>query len=393
MERAQPAAVRYTFALGSVAIAFFVRMACDHLLGDRSALDFFLAATAVSAWYGGAGPAILSIVLSTLVGQWFFVPPRHTLIFSDVVDLVETASFIFSGSAIAWLSCAMKRATGRALKELEERRRVEGELQALNGRLEERVDQRTVELRHALHELEAYAHSIAHNLRAPLRGMSGMAELVREQELGRLSDDGRQNLDRIVEASRRMDELILGLLEYSRASREEFSPARVPLADAVREAVRQRREEIASKGASIEVHEPLPDILGHRESVVQVLSQLISNAVKFVAPNVTPSVHLRAEQLGPRVRVWVEDNGIGIDAQYHDRVFGVFERLHRQEDYPGTGIGLAIVRRCMERMGGRAAVDSEPGKGSRFWIEAPAAPVPASAGEPVLVSAWKKQTV
>jgi len=373
------ALVRYGVAIVSVAAAFLVRYACDPLLGSRSAQDFFLAATAVSAWYGGAGPSALSIVLSTLLAQWFFVEPRHSLMVSDVADLVETGSFIFSGSAIAWLSCAMKRATGDAkrnadgaLREVEERRRLSKELETLNEHLEEKVDQRTVDVRHALKELEAYAYSIAHNLRAPLRGMAGLSELLLEDERENLSYEGKSHLERILQATQQMDELIMGLLDYSRVSRGDFPLARVSLDGTVDEAIRDRREDLNAHHAEVSVDSPLPGILGHRAAIVQVLTQLLSNAAKFVAPGVAPRIRIRAERKGARVRLWVEDNGIGIDPQYHDRVFGVFERLHKQEDYPGTGIGLAIVRKCMERMGGRAAVESEIGKGSRFWIEAPA---------------------
>ena len=364
---------RYAVAILSVAIAFFVRYACDGWLKDRSALDFFLAATAVSAWYGGAGPSVLSIVLSMLLGLWFFVPPRHTLLTTDTVDLLETASFIFSGSAIAYLSCAMQRRHAELAREVDERRRIEKELQILNTRLEERVDQRTVDLRRALQELEAYAYSIAHNLRGPLRGMAGLSDILLDEERRNLSYEGRDHLRRIVDASRRMDDLIMGLLDYSRVSREDLPRQRVPLADAVDEAVRRRTDDLHMRKAEIDVRRPMPDVSGHREALVQVLAHLISNAAKFVAPGVDPHIRIWTEQRNGVVRLWVEDNGIGIDPRYHDRVFGVFERLHKQEEYPGTGIGLAIVRKCMERMGGHADVQSEPGKGSRFWIEAPAA--------------------
>jgi signal transduction histidine kinase len=170
-----------------------------------------------------------------------------------------------------------------------------------------------------------------------------------------------------------MDELIMGLLDYSRVSREDIPKERVKLGEAVNEAIRRRRDDLQMRKADIVVEEPLPDVLGHRDALVQVLSHLISNAAKFVAPGVDPHIRIRAERRDAIIRLWVEDNGIGIDPLYHDRVFGVFERLHKQEEYPGTGIGLAIVRKCMERMGGHAAVQSEVGKGSRFWIEAPAA--------------------
>jgi signal transduction histidine kinase len=383
------ALVRYSMAILSVGAAFLARYACDPWLKARSAQDFFLAAIAVSAWYGGAGPSALSILLSTLLAQWFFVPPRHTLIVTDVPDLIETGSFIFSGTAITWLTVLMKRAMGdakrsadAALREVEERRRLSKELQSLNEHLEEMVDRRTVDLRHALKELENYAYSIAHNLRAPLRGMAGLSELLLEDERENLSYEGKNHLGRIIGATQQMDELILGLLDYSRVSRGEFSLGPVSLTDAVNESIRERREDLSAHHAEVSVAGPLPDILGHREAIVQVLSQLLSNAAKFVAPGVAPRIRIRAERNGARVRLWVEDNGIGIDPQYHDRVFGVFERLHKQEEYPGTGIGLAIVRKCMERMGGQAAVESEIGKGSRFWIEAPEAPASGTTSSP-----------
>jgi len=127
------------------------------------------------------------------------------------------------------------------------------------------------------------------------------------------------------------------------------------------------------EGARIDVATPLPGVLGHDVLLLQVVENLLSNAVKFVAPGVSPRVSIRAERKDALVRVWVEDNGIGIPAQYHDRVFGVFERLNRPEEYPGTGIGLAIVRRAVQRMDGRIGFESEVGRGSRFWIELSAA--------------------
>jgi len=365
--------VRYAVAVLSVAVAFFIRYACDGWLQDRSALDFFLAATAVSAWSGGAGPAGLSILLSTILGLWFFVSPRHTIFITDVVDLLETGSFIFAGSAIAYLTCAMKRRQEELAREVEERRRIERELQVLNTRLEERVDERTGDLRRALQELEAYAYSIAHNLRGPLRGMAGLSDILMDDERHNLSFEGQAHLRRIMESARRMDELIMGLLDYSRVSREDVPRLRVPLGEVVDEAIRRRGEDLRRRRADIAVDGPLPDVTGHREALVQVVAHLLSNAAKFVAPGIDPQIRVRAERTGAVIRLWIEDNGIGIDPRYHDRVFGVFERLHKQEEYPGTGIGLAIVRKCMERMGGHASVQSEPGKGSRFWIEAPAA--------------------
>lgn len=352
---------QYGVALLSVAVAFFGRLAFDPILGDRSALDFFLVAAAASAWYGGVGPSALSLVLSLILGLWFFVPPRHSLRIGDIVDVVESLSFVFAGSAIVYFTFRMKRAialsrgsAGEAHREVDRRKQIEQDL------------------RHALQELETYAYSIAHNLRGPLRSVAGMSELLRDEEEN-LSDEGRDQLGRLMESSRRMDALILGLLDYSRASRRDLPLEKVLLADAVAEAVKIQRHDLDQHRATVTVEGDLPEIWGHRLTIVPVLTHLLSNAAKFVAPGVTPRIRIRAERLGPRVRLWVEDNGIGIDPRYHQRVFGVFEHLYPQEQYPGTGIGLAIVRKCMQRMGGEAFVESEVGKGSRFWIEAPAA--------------------
>lgn len=157
---------------------------------------------------------------------------------------------------------------------------------------------------------------------------------------------------------------------YSRLSREEFVPEVVDPDEAVAEAWRQVAE--GSK-AELSVERPLPKVHAHRTILLQVLANLLSNAIKFVAPGVEPRVRVRGERREGKVRLWVEDNGIGIAPEHQGRIFRVFERLHASGEYPGTGVGLAIVRRALERLGGQAGVESQPGRGSRFWIELPGA--------------------
>jgi signal transduction histidine kinase len=123
--------------------------------------------------------------------------------------------------------------------------------------------------------------------------------------------------------------------------------------------------------ASVVVEKPIPEVLGNRTILSQIVSNLLSNAVKFVAPGIKPKIKIRAEYYDNSVRLWVEDNGIGIEPEYQQRIFRLFERLHSAEEYPGTGIGLAIVAKGAERMGGKTGVESAPGKGSRFWVELP----------------------
>jgi len=246
-------------------------------------------------------------------------------------------------------------------------------------RLEERVRARTRELQERNQELEAFAYSISHDLRSPLRAMEGFSQALIEDYGDRLDEVGRQHAERVVKAARRMDQLIDDLLAYSQLTRADLPLARIELQRLVRAALEQLDGDVRTLQARIVVEGELPTVVGHGTTLTQVLVNLVANGVKFVPSERTPEVRLRAEPRGERVRLWIEDNGIGIAPEHHERIFRVFERLHPATNYPGTGIGLAIVRRAMERMGGSAGVESDLGRGSRFWIELPAgATFPAS---------------
>ena len=247
--------------------------------------------------------------------------------------------------------------------------RAQESVRQLNAALERRVQERTSELQDALRELESFSYSIAHDLRAPLRSMMGIGELLAEEFAGPLGPTGADYTQRIRNAARRMDLLIQNLLDYSRLTREELHMDTVDVDVVLKDLLAQMAPELEERKAKVQVDGPFPRLLVHRVTFVQVLTNLISNGIKFVAPGVEPRVRIRAERRDEAVRLWVEDNGIGIDPQYRDRIFGVFQRLHAGSIYPGTGIGLAIVKKAMERMGGRVGLESEPGKGARFWIE------------------------
>jgi PAS domain S-box-containing protein len=246
-------------------------------------------------------------------------------------------------------------------------------VRSANEALEARVQARTRDLEQANADLQAFAHTVAHDLRAPLRNVQGFAEALREDEGERLSPDGRLFTERISVGVVRMDQLITDLLEYSRLGRAELRLERVELAPAVQEVLHQVASDIERTGAAVEVPSSLPAVLAHRSTLVQVLANLVGNALKFVEQPEVPRVRIGAERDGAVVRIWVQDNGIGIAPEHQDRVFRVFERLHGSERYPGTGIGLAIVRRGIGRMGGTVALDSMPGRGSRFTLGLPAA--------------------
>jgi len=253
------------------------------------------------------------------------------------------------------------------------RQREHDELIRLNAELEDRVEERTARLTEANRELDAFAYTISHDLRAPLRAIHGYADALVEDYGEVLPQQGRQYTHRIVAAASRMDALIEDLLAYSRMAREEITVRPVSLSRLIDRAVADAKRLIEETNADVEIKRPLPEVRAHAPMLRQVIDNLLSNAIKFVAAGVKPRVRIWAERRGEGARLWIEDNGIGIDPGHQERIFHPFERLHGVENYPGTGIGLAIVHKGVERIGGASGVVSEPGQGSRFWIDLPIA--------------------
>lgn len=235
--------------------------------------------------------------------------------------------------------------------------------------LEDRVNVRTRKLAQANSDLESYAHSVAHDLRAPLRAMHGFAQALREDYESKLDAPGRTYIDFIETAAQQMDQLIQDLLEYSKIGRSEMSSEEIDLDVVVQHSIEQLEAELVEQHAELRIASPLGTAVGHRSTLVQIVSNLISNSAKFVADGTNPVIEIKSHCSNGAVRLTVADNGIGIAPEHQERIFRVFERLHGAETYPGTGIGLAIVRRGVESLGGRFGVESDRQDGSQFWIE------------------------
>ncbi|RME65632.1 MAG: GAF domain-containing protein, partial [Caldilineae bacterium] len=241
------------------------------------------------------------------------------------------------------------------------------DLQAANRRVARTI----VKLEAANQELESFTYSVSHDLRAPLRAMQGFADALLEDYGALLDETGQEFAWRIVAAARRMDELINDLLQYSRLVRMDVHTTDVSMEDVVQVVLEELQASIAETHARVQVDRPLPQVRGHRRLLQQIIGNLVSNALKFTQPETPPQVRIWAETTKDKVRLWVEDQGIGIEPAHRERIFRIFERLHGIESYPGTGVGLAIVKRAVERLGGRVGVESTPGAGSRFWVELP----------------------
>lgn len=326
--------------------------------------------------------------------------PRHLVLarsrtFLTRVGLI-TFALLFVGVGAAWLAgrwiarplrrvtdAAEAIAAGRSavappVTRTDEIGRLTGAFNTMAGKvakshaqLEAQVAERTAALQETLHELEAFSYTVSHDLRAPLRGMQGFAQALLEDYSPQLDDTARDYARRVVDASRKMDVLIQDLLGYSRLSREQLSIGIVDLDPIATEVSRSVADEVEQRRGRVEIVAPLGHLVGNGRILHQILVNLVGNAIKFIPAEVKPHVRLFTETHNGRRRLWVEDNGIGIAPEHQQRIFRVFERLHGGETYPGTGIGLAIVRRGVERMGGDSGVESSPGRGSRFWIELP----------------------
>lgn len=269
-------------------------------------------------------------------------------------------------------------------RDVTRRKEAEEKVLHLNGELEKRVDALTEINR----ELETFNYSISHDLRAPLRSMSGFAQALMDGESSKLGPQGADYVRRIANSARRMDTLLQDLLEYSRVARASMPPMAVDLDGVVGEIVTLREREIQEKQARLEVKSPLGTVNAHLPTVTQILGNLVDNGLKFVNPGKQPHLCIWTEKAlsgngetgkdgcgnsGRHVlRIWVEDNGIGIEKEFYEKIFGLFERLHPSHAFPGTGLGLAIVRKGVERMGGHVGVESRLQEGSRFWVELPA---------------------
>ena len=249
------------------------------------------------------------------------------------------------------------------------RKQAEAQILKLNAELEQRVIERTMQLEAVNKELEAFSYSVSHDLKAPLRGIDGYSQLLEEDFQEILGDEGLAFVHNIRRGTAQMHELIEDLLTYSRIERRSVELAMLDLPACIEAVVQGYAREIAEQGIVLQMNVPATIVHADRDGLAIVLRNLLENAIKFSRGARPPIIDIDARTEAGKVTLSVSDNGIGFDMKFHDRIFEMFSRLQRAEDYPGTGVGLALVRKAMQRMHGRVWAKSAPAQGATFFLE------------------------
>jgi signal transduction histidine kinase len=342
--------LRYGFAVICVAIALGLALTLQYYeLPEESPL--FNLSIALTTWYAGVGPSALAVVLSTACFNYFFAGPIYSLFF------VTWALIIASFAAVR-----------RHLQtEVEERVCREQEISRLNQALPNRA----AELEATNKELESFAYSVSHDLRAPLRHVIGFAELLQKQGSSLLDDKSNRYVKMILESSKRMGNLIDDLLAFSRIGRAETKTTAVDLEQLVREIIAEFGQEIRGRDIAWKIG-AIPVCYGDRSMLRVALVNLVSNAVKFTRMRTRAEIEIGCfDGKENQATLYVRDNGAGFDMQYANKLFGVFQRLHLAEEFEGTGIGLATVQRIVHRHGGQIRAEGAVDHGATFYFSLP----------------------
>jgi signal transduction histidine kinase len=373
LQRLPSPILRYGLSVMCVAIALGLGQASRHYGFRDLELPLFAMVIALVTWYGGVGPSVLTVVLSAASFTYFVTEPLYSFEISSG-DLPYFFLFIAWAVIIASFVTIRKRIEGdlrhtrdRLQLEVEQRTLREHEIQNLN----QEIAKRAAELEASNKELEAFAYSVSHDLRAPLRHSIGYSELLQNHASSSLDAKSRRYIQTILESSKRMGNLIDDLLSFSRIGRAETKKTQVNLDQLVKEIVPEIRRETKGRDIVWKIG-ALPACYGDRTMLRLVIANLVSNAVKFTRMRTQAEIEIGSVDAHQNeIEVFVRDNGAGFDMQYSNKLFGVFQRLHPTEEFEGTGIGLATVQRIIHRHGGKVRAEGAVEQGATFYFSLP----------------------
>jgi K+-sensing histidine kinase KdpD len=367
--------LRYGFSVASVAIAFGVAFPLQYYQFHDVELPVFTLAIALATWYAGAGPSVLAVLLSAACFDYFFTEPLYTFDISGselpyYFIFVAWAAIVASFSAVRRrIEDSLRQARDNLQVEVEQRRQREDEIRKLNQEL----GKRAAELEATNKELESFAYSVSHDLRAPLRHMVGYSELLQRQASSSLDEKSQRFIRTILDSAKKMGSLIDDLLAFSRIGRAETRKADVDLEQLVKEVVAEIGQDTKGREIAWKIG-ALPVCHGDHSMLRLVVANLVSNAVKFTSMRSPAEIEIGCVDCNKEeVEVFVRDNGAGFDMQYVNKLFGVFQRLHLPEQFEGTGIGLATVQRIIHRHGGTVRGEGAVDQGATFYFSLPKA--------------------
>jgi signal transduction histidine kinase len=375
LQRIHSPILRYGFSVVSVAVALGVAFALQRYQFRDVELPVLTVAIAFTTWYAGAGPSALAVLLSAACFDYFFIEPLYSFDIS-VRDLPYFLIFVAWAAIVASFSAVRRRiednlrqARDSLQVEVEQRRHREEEIRKLNQEL----GKRAAELEATNKELESFAYSVSHDLRAPLRHMVGYSELLQRQASTLLDEKSQRFIRTILNSAKRMGNLIDDLLAFSRIGRAETKKTKVDLKQLVDEVVAEIGQDTKGRDIAWKIG-ALPVCYGDRSMLRLVVVNLVSNAVKFTRMREPAEIEIGCDDRNQEeVEVFVRDNGAGFDMQYVNKLFGVFQRLHLPEQFEGTGIGLATVQRIVHRHGGQVRGEAAVDQGATFYFSLPKA--------------------
>jgi signal transduction histidine kinase len=365
--------LRYGFAVVSVAVALGMAFVFQRYEFRDVELPVLTVAIAFTTWYAGAGPSVFAVLLSSACFDYFFTEPLYSLNIS-ARDLPYFVIFVGWAAIVASFSAVRRRIEDNLLQardslqvEVEQRRHREEEIRKLNQEL----GKRAAELEATNKELESFAYSVSHDLRAPLRHMVGYSELLQRQASSLLDEKSQRFIRTILNSAKRMGNLIDDLLAFSRIGRAETKKTKVDLKQLVDEAVAEIGQDTKGRDIVWKIG-ALPVCYGDRSMLRLVVVNLVSNAVKFTRMREPAEIEIGSvDRHEGEFEVFVRDNGAGFDMQYVNKLFGVFQRLHLPEQFEGTGIGLATVQRIIHRHGGQVRGEAAVDQGATFYFSLP----------------------